>query len=254
MDRKLLFLIVLCITTICCLFTATACKKDEKDDSSSTGEKDHSHVFREIEVPISDTEGYYLYECDCGYSYKGDSYIKAAVCKHPAYGAWESLGDGRHVKYCENCCEGITESCSGGTATCKDLAVCQVCHEPYGDFAEHNLSKELHYDADGHYRECSCGYRADFQPHDFEKGELYDDCQCNEKGHWHECSCGYKENVREHISSGAATETSDEYCVECKYVITPAYGHLCSLHLEKRDRVEPTCTTEGNIEYYVCDC
>lgn len=255
MSKKLLFSIALCFTALCCLFTATACKKDEKDDSSSTGGKEHVHVFREIEVAISDTEGYYLYECDCGYSYKGDSYTKVEVCKHPSYGKCQSLGDGTHVKYCENCGLAVTESCRGGTATCKDLAVCQDCHEPYGDFAEHKLSEDLLYDDDGHYRECYCGYQADFQPHDFEKGELYDDWHFDEKGHWHECSCGYKENERKHTSSGAATETSDEYCVECKYVITPAYGHICSLHLDKMDRVESTCTTEGNIDggaFYHC--
>ena len=47
----------------------------------------------------------------------------------------------------------------GGTATCKDKAVCEVCHEPYGDFGDHKPdTTDYIADEKGHWFACSvCG-------------------------------------------------------------------------------------------------
>lgn len=52
----------------------------------------------------------------------------------------------------------------------------------------------------------------------------------------------------------APTEEDPVKCTECGYTIENALGHRCNLHLTKTNRVEPTCTTDGNIEYYTCEC
>lgn len=71
--------------------------------------------------------------CECGFI------ITAAKDEH-SYGDWQSNGDGTHTRYCTvNGCDGFeTGDCTGGKATCKDKAKCEICHEPYGEFDENN--------------------------------------------------------------------------------------------------------------------
>ena len=70
-------------------------------------------------------------------------------------------------------------------------------------------------------------------------------------GHWHECSlCHDKKDKAEHTPGAAATETTPQKCTECDYIITPALGHTHSL--TKVEAKAPTCTEDGNIEYYTC--
>jgi len=71
-------------------------------------------------------------------------------------------------------------------------------------------------------------------------------------GHWHECSlCHDKKDNEAHTPGAAATETTPQKCTECDYIITAALGHTHSL--TKVDAKAPTCTEDGNIEYYKCD-
>ena len=73
----------------------------------------------------------------------------------------------------------------------------------------------------------------------------------DESGHWHECSlCHDKKDEAAHTPGAAATETTPQKCTECDYIITPALGHTHSL--TKVDAKAPTCTDDGNIEYYTC--
>ncbi len=47
------------------------------------------------------------------------------------WSAWASNGDGTHSRRCT--CNAVeTEKCSGGKATCKAKAVCEICKESYG--------------------------------------------------------------------------------------------------------------------------
>ena len=71
-------------------------------------------------------------------------------------------------------------------------------------------------------------------------------------GHYRACSrCDATTAYESHISSGSATETDDELCTVCSYVMTPAYGHIH--RIVKVNAVAATCTTNGNIEYYSCE-
>ena len=67
----------------------------------------HSHSYTAKEVAgTCQQRGYTLYTCECGDSYQGDA-----------------TDFGSHV---------------GGEATCEYRAECELCGNPYGDYAEHN--------------------------------------------------------------------------------------------------------------------
>lgn len=65
------------------------------------------------------------------------------------YGEWVSNGDGTHTRKCtvDGCTGSETKDCSGGTATCKDKAICEVCGESYGELDLNNHANLKHIDA-----------------------------------------------------------------------------------------------------------
>ncbi len=72
--------------------------------------------------------------------------------------------------------------------------------------------------------------------------------------HWHKCSCGAIDESTKaaHTPGAAATETTDQVCTVCNYIITPALNHTHS-----GTRVAPkdaTCTEDGNKEHWTCSC
>ena len=85
------------------------------------------------------------------------------------YGEWVSNGDGTHTRQCTvDGCNGVeTKDCSGGTATCAEKAVCEVCGKAYGELdpknhtdLKHIPTKAATEDAEGNieYWYCSgCG-------------------------------------------------------------------------------------------------
>ena len=78
--------------------------------------------------------------------------------------------------------------------------------------------------------------------------------------HWHECTatgCNVTENSSKdgyetHTPGAAANETTPQTCTKCGYEMAPATGHIHDNPLDHHDRVEPKCTTDGNIEYWSC--
>ena len=187
----------------------------------------HTHVydqqvvndtFKASDATCEDKAEYY-YSCSCGE--KGtETFENGSVLGH-TYGDWVSIGNGQHKKICVNDnTHAIIENCSGGTATCTELAECLVCHTEYGSLKEHNHTK-LEKDA---------------------------------TGHWYECECGDKTGFGSHNPGAEATETTNQECTICDYVIVPALGHIHTLHLTKVDAKTQSCTMEGNIEYYTCSC
>lgn len=65
---------------------------------------------------------------ECGYE------ITPALNHEHSWSAWTSNGDGTHTRTCLDHPEHTqTEKCSGGTATCKDKAVCTTCNTAYGE-------------------------------------------------------------------------------------------------------------------------
>ena len=65
------------------------------------------------------------------------------------YGEWVSNGDGTHTHKCTvDGCNGLeTKDCSGGKATCKYKAVCEVCGKAYGELDPKNHTDLKHISA-----------------------------------------------------------------------------------------------------------
>ena len=65
---------------------------------------------------------------------------------HEHNGNWTSNGDGTHSRHCT--CNAVeTQNCSGGKATCKDKAVCEICRESYGSLDPNSHTDLKHVDA-----------------------------------------------------------------------------------------------------------
>lgn len=168
---------------------------------------------------------------------------------------------------------------TGGTATCEQRAVCEVCGASYGDYATHTLThvdrvEATHYAA-GHveYWECSLCHKlfSDAQgtremgredtlipqiAHDYA-----DDWTSDDTSHWHQCSCGDQADVAEHSFSWVVdreptedqTGLKHEACTVCGYSRnegTPIdqLDHDLTFH----PAVEATCVREGSLAYYSC--
>ena len=81
------------------------------------------------------------------------------------FGEWTSNGDGTHTRKCTvDGCNGLeTKDCSGGKATCKDKAVCDVCGKAYGELdpknhtdLKHNSAKAATENAEGNIEYWYC--------------------------------------------------------------------------------------------------
>ena len=81
------------------------------------------------------------------------------------FGEWQSNGDGTHTRKCTvDGCNGLeTKDCSGGTATCTEKAVCEVCGKAYGKpdpknhtGLEHIPAKAATEDAEGNIEHWHC--------------------------------------------------------------------------------------------------
>ena len=59
------------------------------------------------------------------------------------FGAWASNGNGTHTRVCKrDALHTETENCTGGTADCKDRAICETCGGEYGDLLPHTFTAE----------------------------------------------------------------------------------------------------------------
>ena len=161
----------------------------------------------------------------------------------------------------------------GGNATCTNKAVCEACGYEYGDPLGHN-KKYFDYvpetcTTDGHLPYYYCdrcdkyfGRETDSLDTELNvfiipaTGHRYlTSWTFDSDSHWHKCEvCGSADKIEPHVSSGHATETAAETCTICGYEIAPMLGHIHANNLMPVYAVKPTCTKDGNIDYYVCSC
>lgn len=168
---------------------------------------------------------------------------------------------------------------SGGTATCKELAKCDVCGASYGEYAAHDLTKvgrvepthfapgnieywtcatcgKLFSDVDGKNEIAQADTVLPTVPHDYG-----DQWKNDEQQHWKECGCGNKIEVADYtfvwVTDTAATEESTglkhEECTICGYTrnegtVIDKLEHEMTHH----DAVAATCVAEGSVEYWSC--
>ncbi|MDY5355292.1 MAG: DUF4366 domain-containing protein, partial [Eubacteriales bacterium] len=75
----------------------------------------------------------------------------------------------------------------------------------------------------------------------------------DENNHWHECTvCHTRKDEAAHVPGPEATEETAQVCTVCGYVLKAPLGHTHKPKLV--EKVEPTCTENGNIAYYKCHC
>ena len=166
---------------------------------------------------------------------EGKNEITAASVVIPATGhtaddsGWNSNGT-NHWHVCATCKEKFDEAAhTGGTATCSSKAVCDVCKAEYGTTTAHTFISK--HDDTQHWKECSiCGAIDSENPktnHTFGEWETVTESTCTETG------------VKKHTCTGC--DYSETGVIEKKAHTT-----------EHHDRVDPTCTTTGSIEYWQC--
>ena len=110
----------------------------------------HSHTLKSVEAkPVTcTTDGWdaYQYCTECKFDTK--TVIKATG---HAYGDYESLGNGNHIRVCANDLSHVlTEACSGGDSTNGSLPICQYCNVKY-EFAARPGNSTYGYYALGEY-------------------------------------------------------------------------------------------------------
>ena len=156
------------------------------------------------------------------------------------WGAWTPNGNGTHTGSCTRCSEVKTASCTGGTATCRAKAVCEVCGGEYGEKDPNNHAlvqhaakaptcTEIGWDA---YKTCSrCDYTTYAELPALNHDLVQHDAKaptCTEKG-W----------------------DAYETCSRCDYTTyaeQPALNHALVQH----DAQAPTCTEIGWDAYKTC--
>ena len=169
----------------------------------------------------------------------GNSYGSVNPDNHTGTVVWTKTETTHSSKY--SCCDtpvvieeahdwvnGVCSECGyecqhdGGTATCSQLAVCDLCGSEYGD-----------YDADNH-KAVSAWTQ--------ENGKHYHKCEYGCDTHLDEAEC----------SGGTATCTAQALCAVCggTYGAVDPANHA---NLVKTEAKAATHLTEGNIEYWYCD-
>ena len=165
------------------------------------------------------------------------------------WGAWTSNGDGTHTRNCiKDSSHTEDGTCSGGTATCTERAICDVCGGAYGDLAAHDFTAEVaeekYLKSEAtctepavYYKSCkACGLTSEGteQEDTFQYGNPlghdYDtEWSQDETHHWYVCKrCQDVAELEEHTASGwitdkAATAKADgerhKECTVCGYIL-----------------------------------
>ena len=242
--------------------------------------------------------------CECGYV------LTAARSEH-TWGEWVSDGNGKHTHKCtaDSCTAAETKDCGGGTATCHTKAVCDACHNEYGEYNadNHDGSLEWVQTATTHEKKWSCckAVATAKENHSWENG-ICTECgygcthsggtaTCHTKAVCDACHNEYGEyNADNHdggtkvsgdIKAGCTQKgyTGDTYCLGCEKILTKgteiaASGHSggnatcrdkakCDVCGKSYGELNPknhadlkhinakaaATDAEGNIEYWYCD-
>ena len=242
--------------------------------------------------------------CECGYV------LTAARSEH-TWGEWVSDGNGKHTHKCtaDSCTAAETKDCGGGTATCHTKAVCDACHNEYGEYNADNHDGTLEWvqTATTHEKKWSCckAVATAKENHSWENG-ICTECgygcthsggtaTCHTKAVCDACHNEYGEyNADNHdggtkvsgdIKAGCTQKgyTGDTYCLGCEKILIKgteiaASGHSggnatcrdkakCDVCGKSYGELNPknhadlkhinakaaATDAEGNIEYWYCD-
>ena len=211
-----------------------------------------THAYGEL-VPAADAKHtateqkgavaahYFCDECDTYFTEdKNETTLEALTGEAPTHDT-ENQGkdeDG-HWDICSVC--GYIQNAAihtGGTATCTEKAVCEVCETAYGPLADHNYgdliaakpevhtAEKLEAAVKAHYHCDVCDGYFDADKNGPVSYETFVDpapehdyaaAKYNETEHWNECSCGAKDAVEAH-KGGEATCQAEAVCSVCEQV------------------------------------
>ena len=165
---------------------------------------------------------------------EGKNEITAASVVIPATGhtadatGWHG-DDTDHWHVCTTCGETFDkEAHSGGHATCSKKATCEICGLEYGSTTDHDY--QWQHDNTEHWKACK------------DCGAVDENTRANHTfGGW----------VTEKDSTCTETGTQKHTCAACDYSETGVIDKKAHTP-EHHDRVEPTCTATGSIEYWQC--
>lgn len=189
------------------------------------------------------SEGQMEYRCtQCG-TYKHEPIPKT---NDHAFGAWGG-DEFNHSRSCSNC--GKTESGAhswyGGTVvlapTCKEPGVmgylCSGCDMVLLEEIPVRTAHVYDYDCDADCNSCGATRSA---------GHKYAATYTKSAtGHWYACTvCGDKKDASPHIPGPAATETADQTCNACGYIIKSRLNHT--------HHYQQTWTSDEEGHWYAC--
>ena len=213
---------------------------------SLKGEEEHTHAFTVSKVDANylvsaadcDSKAVYYKSCECGE--KGsETFEYGDVLGHDYTNASWAYDGTQHWQVCtrDNCNVTSTKANhTGGTATETAKAVCEVCHQPYGEFASHThtygewttKTPASCLEAEVEHRICSnpnCGHE---ETRDGDPALDHDNhIQFDGTQHWYECTrdnCDYETNKENH-RGGEATETEKAVCEVCNQPYGELVGH-----------------------------
>ena len=184
-----------------------------------------------------------------------------------------------HWHECSKCGDkkDLTSHTAGAAATEYTEQTCTVCGYVITPALghTHHYSTSWSKDANNHWYACSgCSTPKDKATHDYTNAC---DTDCNTCGyvreithayktewskdaekHWYECSvCGDKKNETIHTPGADATETTDQTCTVCGYVIREALGHTHNHNTMKNDETnhwnECACGDKTGITAHAWD-
>lgn len=224
----------------------SACDKKFSDETCTTEVTDvtipmanHTLNKTEAKAPTCTEDGNIAYwTCSVCEKLFSDAAGKTEISKqdtvvaatgHTRSDVWTSDGTD-HWHICTTC-EAVLDKAahSGGTVTCQAKAICNVCKAEYGEKADHTFVSK--HDGTQHWKECRvCGAIDPENPktnHTFGEWETVTDSTCT------------------------ATGTKKHTCTGCDYSETGVIEKKAHT-TERHDRVEPTCTATGSIEYWQC--
>ncbi len=186
-------------------------------------------------INTSPTQHYrYCLDCVAEASYEYEDHYggtatcsKRAICEgcggsygelstEHAMSEWKSISTTQHRKYCTLCWAVETiiyEDHYGGTATCWELAVCEGCGEPYGDydFDNHDWGDWEGFSASTHIRVCLDCDAEEEAPHTGGDGSCFPICEV--------CGWYYIDPDGEHRNMCDWFPVSDtqhrRYCTDC---------------------------------------
>lgn len=239
-------------------YTCTAKRVCQKDKTHAETES-VTAAYAVVTEPTCLTDGLGRYQASFEADWAEDASkdVTLSALGHD-WGAWTSNGDGTHTRNCTKDSSHTEDgTCFGGTATCTERAICDVCGGAYGDLAAHDFTAEVaeeNYlkseatctEPAVYYKSCkACGLTSEGteQEDTFQYGNPlghdYDtEWSQDETHHWYVCKrCQDVAELEEHTASGwitdkAATAKADgerhKECTVCGYIletdIIPATG------------------------------